>query len=101
MIAAGRARAAKDGRQQCEMGAGDWFGEIALPRRNHIYGVGSRHDAPPHVRSPPASGTCNGFGRDVGRQASHQALAWTREEDIPALDLFVVLGLATRPFPPG
>jgi predicted RNA-binding protein with PUA-like domain len=42
---------------------------------------------------PLASGMRNGFRRAAGRQPSHQALAWTREEDILALDLFVRAGV--------
>jgi EVE domain-containing protein len=48
----------------------------------------------PGATPPPlASGTHNGSERDAGRQPSHQVLAWTREEDILALDLFVRAGV--------
>lgn len=43
--------------------------------------------------APPASATRDDPGRAAGRQPSHEAVAWTREEDILALDLFVRAGV--------
>ena len=51
------------------------------------------HLPTPAAGTSSASVTRVGSGRAAGRQPSHQALAWTREEDILALDLFVRAGV--------